>query len=149
MKKITLLMVLFALISCTNQETPVTESEPKKVEIEEVEKPYSNPAIIYGSDFMSFMQSLRKIGNYETMLCFTSSESVQKFGKEKVKKYYEEKFTNMSKLDLKSITDNSDGTKTMNYVNLLVATKSATSVNVIIENDSCKLVIMDLNKKII
>lgn len=143
-------MVLFALISCTNQEKPITKSEPKKLEIEqEVEKPYSNPAIIYGSDFMSFMQSLRKIGNYENMLCFTASESVQKFGKEKIKKYYEEKFTNMSKLDLKSITDNSDGTKTMNYVNLSVATKSATSVNVIIENDSCKLIITDLNKKTI
>lgn len=130
----------------------------KETKIEKIEKessvseipPYSNPAIIYGSDFMSFMQSLRKTGNYELMLQFTSSESVSKFGKETIVKFYEEKFTNMSNLELKSITENSDGSKTMNYINLAVATKSATSVVIVIENDSCKLVLPnDLTKKLL
>ena len=113
-------------------------------------KPYSNPSFIYGSDFMSFMKSLRKVGNYDLMLQFTASESIKKYGKEKIKAYYEEKFTNMSKLKLASVTNNSNGTKTMNYVNLSVATKIASSVNIIIENDSCKLVIpANLNKKIL
>jgi len=113
-------------------------------------KPFSNPAIIYGSDFMSFMQSLRKIGSYDLMVQFTSSASVKKLGKEKVKAYYEEKLTNMSKLKLTSVTSNSDGTKTLNYVNTSVATKSATSVTIVIENDSCKIVLpTDLKKKLL
>ena len=113
-------------------------------------KPFSNPAFIYGSDFMSFMQSLRKTGNYDMMLKFTSSANIKKIGTEKIKKYYEEKFSNMSKLKLQSVTDNSDGSKTMNYTNLVMATKSITSVKIIIENDSCKLVLpLDLNKNLL
>lgn len=147
-----ILIAIFAFVGCTSKEKKdVTVNEVNNVEeVVVVEKPFSNPAIIYGSDFMSFMQSLRKTGNYEMMLQFTSSESVKKFGKEKVSKYYEEKFTNMSKLELKSITDNADGSKTMNYVNLTVATKSTASINVVIENDSCKLVLpTDLTKKLL
>lgn len=154
MKKFVFIIIIaiFAAVGCTSEEKKEM-SETKVINTESVttvEKPYSNPAIIYGSDFMSFMQSLRKTGNYEMMLQFTSSESVKKFGKEKVSKYYEEKFTNMSKLELKSITENADGSKTMNYVNLTVATKSTASINVVIENDSCKLVLpTDLTKKLL
>jgi hypothetical protein len=114
------------------------------------QKPFSNPALIYGSDFMSFMQSLKKVGDYNMLLQFTSSASIKKNGEEKTKTYYEEKFTNMSKLKLQSIVNNSNGTKTMNYTNMKVATKSSTFVTIIIENDSCKLVLpVDLSKKLL
>jgi hypothetical protein len=55
----------------------------------------------------------------------------------------------MSTLKLNSITDNGDGTKTMNYTNMNMATKNAVSVVVRIENDTCKLIIKDLNKKLL
>ena len=113
-------------------------------------KPYSNPALIYGSDFMSFMQSLKKIGSYTMLLQFTASSSVNKLGEDKIKTYYEEKFTNMSKLKLQSVTNNADGTKTLNYTNLSVATNNSTSVNIVVENDSCKLVLpANLSKKLL
>ena len=113
-------------------------------------KPFSNPALIYGSDFMSFMQSLKKTGNYEMLLQFTSSKNIKTLGEEKIKKYYEEKFTNMSKLKLQSIVNNSNGTKTMNYTNMSVATNNSTFVTVVVENDSCKLVLpADLSKKLL
>jgi len=143
---------IFAIVGCTVQEKKMVESVEKNsvAEVESVEKPYSNPAVFYGSDFMSFMQSLRKIGNYDMMLQFTSSESIKKYGKQKVKQYYKKKFTNMSKLKLQSVTCNSDGTKTLNYVNTSVATKSAASVIVVVENDTCKLVLpTDLKEKIL
>ena len=104
-------------------------------------KPYSNPAFIYGSDFMSFMQSLRKTANYDMMIKFTASADVKKYGKATLKLYYTNKFTNMSKLKLKSVTDNADGSKTMTYVNLSMATKTIAPVTIVIENDSCKLVL--------
>ncbi len=125
-------------------------AEVKTIEVKGVEKPFANPAIIYGSDFMAFMQSLRKTGNYDMMLSFTSAASIKKLGKEKIKAYYEEEFTNMSKLKLQSVTDNSDGSKTMNYTNAVMATKSASSVRIVVENDSCKIVIpADLKKKLL
>ena len=153
MKKFVLinLISIFAFIGCTSKEKKESSiNKVDSVETKVVEAPFSKPAFIYGSDFMSFMQSLRKTGNYEMMLKFTSFESVERFGKEKIKSFYEKKFTNMSKLELKSVVDNSDGSKTMNYINLAVATKSATSVNIVIENDSCKLVLpASLNEKIL
>jgi len=150
-------IAIFAVIvGCTNTEkkemtvNKVDTTSTSSVETKSVETAFSNPAFIYGSDFMSFMQSLRKTGKYDMMVKFTASESVEKFGTEKIKAFYEEKFTNMSKLELKSVTDNVDGSKTMNYVNLSVATKSTTSVTVVIENDSCKLILpTDLNKKLL
>jgi hypothetical protein len=157
MKKfvIIILISIFVITSCTNEEKKVMEI--KSIEkVEQVDttvdsqESFANPAFIYGSDFMSFMQSLRKVGNYELMLKFTASESIKKIGTEKIKAFYEEKFTNMSKLDLKSVTDNADGSKTMNYVNLSVATKSATSIVIVIENDSCKIILpTDLKKKLL
>lgn len=145
------ILAIFAIVGCTsNEKKEVAVAKIDTVSTKSVETAFSNPAFIYGSDFMSFMQSLRKTGKYDMMVKFTASESVKKFGAEKIKAYYEEKFTNMSKLELKSVTDNANGSKVMNYVNLSVATKSATSVTVVIENDSCKLVLpTDLNKKLL
>lgn len=103
--------------------------------------PYSNPANIYGSDFMSYMQILRKMGDYDTMIKFTYSKSIKKLGSKRIITYYKDKFTNVSKLRLFSVTKNTNGTRTMNYTNLNLATKSTISVDIIIENDSCKLII--------
>jgi hypothetical protein len=152
MKKLFVFIIFICTFafSCTNKEkemvVDVVDSKPTLIE----EKPYSNPAIIYGSDFVSFMQSLRKIGDYETMVCFTSSESLQKYGEKRVIQYYNEKFNNMSELKLQSIVENENGKQTMNFVNLSMATKKTASVDIVIENDSCKLVLpVDLNKKLI
>ena len=112
-------------------------------------KPYSNPAFMYGSDFMSFMQACKKTGNYNLMLRFTSSSTIKKFGKEKIMAYYKEKFNNMSKLMLTGIVSYSNNKKTMNYVNKVVATENAISIDIIIENDSCKLIINDLSKQLL
>jgi hypothetical protein len=132
-------IILISIFAMTLQSDVVAQS-----------KPYANPALIYGSDFMSFMQMLRKIGDYNMMLQFTSSESIKKFGKEKIKEYYQSKFTNMSKLKLMSVVSNKNGYKTMNYINFNMATKTATSVNIVIENDTCKLVLPnDLKKKLL
>jgi hypothetical protein len=149
------LICIFAFASCTKKEEKkamLTNSKESDVSTEIVETPFSNPAIIYGTDFMSFMQSLRKIGDYDMLLKFTSNISIDKFGKEKIKTYYEEMFTNMSKLtlhDIPDISDNSDGSINMNYTNAVYATKNTTTIKVAIENDTCKLIIADINKKLL
>lgn len=158
MKKLFLIIIvcIFAISGCTNKEKGASDVSLEKsgeetvYVAEQVSTPYSNPAIIYGSDFMSFMQSLRKIGDYETLFMFTATKSVAKHGKDKVVTYYKDRFTNMSKLELKGIVDNENGSKTMNYTNLSAATKIVAPITIVIENDSCKLVLPEnLNTQLI
>jgi hypothetical protein len=152
MKKFIVLTILIASIfaSCSNESKKVDCKEIQAIGKDTiVEKPYSNPVLIFDSDFMRFMQSIRKVGDLSSLVNLTSSETIKKFGKEKVKKYYEDNFVNMSKLKLKSVVDNGDGTKTMNYINTVVATNHLSSVDIIVENDTCKLIIKDLNKKLL
>lgn len=131
MKKLALIILIciFALVSC------------KTTSAQTSTKPFSNPAIIYGTDFLTYFKTLRGLGNYAEMLKFTTSKSIEKHGKNAIMVFYVERCKNMSKVKLVNITSNSDGTKTLNYINDVVATKNTFSINVIIENDSCKIIL--------
>ena len=110
-----------------------------------------NPAsyLIYGTEFMTMMKKARETGNYDLMLQYTASSSIKKLGKEKIKAYYESNFTNISSLEWRGVVNNSDGTKTINYINMGNATKKATSVVVVLEDGVPKLVVTDLKKKLL
>ena len=112
-----------------------------KTEKVESNSQFSNPAIIYGTDFLSFFKSLRKLGNYEEMVNFTASESIKKYGKKELKKYYEDSFTNMSNSKLKNLEKIDESNYIMHYLNSEFATKRAFEINVRVENDSVKLVL--------
>ena len=134
---------IFALESCKNDKDvkiSAANNIKKDTVLKAEAKPFKNPAIIYGTDFLSFMQAFRKTGNLDLMIAFTSSADVKKQGKDKIKEYFENNFKNMSKLKLMSIV-NKGNIKTLNYINLSFATRNALSVDVIIENDSCKLIL--------
>jgi hypothetical protein len=154
MKRIILLLliVVINLISCTSgdgitldqiqgdvrQKSDVVEFED--VVDSEYTGDFSNPAFMYGSDFLSFFKILRKIGNLDEMILFTSKESIESIGKEKLKYVYENSFTNMSDSRLTNI-DKVDQTHfTMHYLNSEFDTKKAFKINVVKENDSIKLI---------
>ena len=103
-------------------------------------KPFSNPALIYGSSFGSYFQILHKQGDFKTLLKFTSSECIKKNGKNKVLKEFENmKFDYEIKLINK--IENSDGTITLNYKKPGVMTeKGILRMVVKIENDTVKFV---------
>jgi hypothetical protein len=142
MKKImTLIIASLVLVSCSEKkEEKVLEVKvsEKKEEIKKSE--FSNPAIIYGTDFLSFFKSLRKLGQYDKMISFTSLESIEKFGKEELKKKYENEFVNMSNSSLKSMDKIDENTYVMHYLNSEFSTKKAFDITVKVENDSTKLV---------
>jgi len=104
---------------------------------------FSNPAFIYGSDFLSFLKSLRKIGDINTLIKFTSKESIEKFGEEKLRDVYENSFVNMSDSRLTKLDKIDDNHFTMHYLNSQYATKKAFDINVVKENDSIKLIFED------
>lgn len=104
-----------------------------------IDKPYSNPILIYGSSFGNFFKTLYKTGDFNTMMKFTSSKSIKEYGYETILNYYKENDFGYD-MKLRSRTY-SNGVYTLNYISDIVGTKRVTRMDVVIENDSCKLVI--------
>lgn len=50
---------------------------------------YSYPPLIAGSSWGNIFQQYFKQGNYDALLKLTSDESIHKFGKDKILKYYQ------------------------------------------------------------
>jgi hypothetical protein len=134
-------LVLF-LTSCTENKFNVEKVvEVETVVEQETRSNFSNPALMYGSDFLSFFKALRKVGNYDEMVKFTSSKSIEEFSVDYVKKYYEDNFTNMSPVKLTSMEKTGENYYTLHYVNKENATEKAFEVYVTVENDTSKLVL--------
>jgi len=107
--------------------------------------PYINPALIYGSSFGNFFQALYKIGKFEDMLHFTSSGSINKFGRDKVLNFYKT-MDFAYKIKLKSMNAGATPIEAtvLNYEAGIMATKNMLRMDVVVENDSCKIVLKDL-----
>lgn len=106
------------------------------------EKPFSNPVLIYGSSFGNYFQALYKIGQFDQMMKFTSSESINKFGRDKILEFYK-KMDFAYFIKLKSKNDN-EGFVTLNYEAGIMATRSMVRIDVVLENDTCKILLKDL-----
>tara|TARA_R110001592_G_scaffold18814_7_gene77629 strand:- start:50 stop:508 length:459 start_codon:yes stop_codon:yes gene_type:complete len=149
MKQLTILLSALIMFSCSNvdikqEKSLETSLKTEKNTVNTVKSDFSNPAIIYGSDFLTFFKSLRKLGKYDEMVKFTSSKTLGQYGESHLKSYYENKFTNMSNSKLTNIEKIGESTYTMFYTNKANATKRAFQFDVVIENDSTKLI---LNKQ--
>ena len=145
-----LIYILFALliVSCNEVpeakviegETPVSnERVVEEVKVAEA-GPYSNPAIIYGSNFGVYFQALYKIGDFETMLKFTSKESIDKHGEDRLFEFYQVmKFG----FDIKpnAMKEIGDSTYILSFKTVNVATRNIRRMKVVVENDSCKVVL--------
>ena len=147
-KSFLVLIFVVGITSCGSENKDLevsTELVEKKTELSQkqvIEKrgEFSNPAIIFGTDFLSFFKSLRKLGKFDDMIKFTASESIEKYGKSELLKMYENSFNNMSDSKLLNLESNGENKYTMYYSNSEFATKRAFDIKVVIENDSTKLV---------
>ncbi|WP_317897143.1 hypothetical protein [Aurantibacillus circumpalustris] len=109
-------------------------------------KPYLNPALINGSSFGHYLQSLYRFGRCEDLIKFSSSGSVHKFGHTQLLNYYKSKMKFDFELGkLSNITSNAD-TFVLIYTRAHIdATRRLIRIKVVIENDSCKLILPNLN----
>jgi hypothetical protein len=147
-KSFLVLIFVVGITSCSSENKDLevsTKLVEKKTDLSQkqvVEKKgeFSNPAIIFGTDFLSFFKSLRKLGKFDDMIKFTASESIEKYGKSELLKMYENSFNNMSDSKLLNLESNGENKYTMYYSNSEFATKRAFDIKVVIENDSTKLV---------
>ncbi len=107
----------------------------------EENKPFSNAAIIYGTDFGNFFRTLYKQGKYDDMIKFTSKESLELHSEDVVRDFYENKMKFGYELG-KPHSQNVEGDfTTLNYNGNIIATKTVVRIDVKLENDSCKIVL--------
>lgn len=143
MKK--LILVLFTglfLISCGTKETkeitPVVTSTTQAVD---AKIDFSDPARMAGSSFGSFFVSMIRTGNYDMALKFTSKGSIDKFGTIKIKdKFQNFKFNYTLTQAYKS---QKGDTIELGYTTNEYATGKMKKMTVVLENDTCKLVLPD------
>ncbi len=142
------MLFFLGITSCSSEQenlktsTEVVEKKeglPQK-HVSEKKGEFSNPAIIFGTDFLTFFKSLRKLGKFDDMIKFTSSESIEKYGTSELIKFYQNSFNNMSDSKLINLENNGEGKYTMYYSNSEFATKRAFDIKIVIENDSTKFV---------
>lgn len=147
MKKIALIFSLgFVLASCSDKKVEVdfTPSNPManetgvNVEVRD-NLEFSNPSFMAGSTFGEFFLSMIRTQNYDMALKFTSAGSIEKHGRAQIVEKYKS-FNYNYNLTLKSSVQSKD-TFMLSYSTNEYATGKLKKMTVVIENDTCKLVL--------
>lgn len=105
---------------------------------------YNDPCLFAGSTLPNVYQRLWINGDYSCMLKFTASQSRLKYGDDKLTEY----FQNIDfgyKLKLRSRNYEKDGTQTLNCESQINATRKVIRFRCVIENDTAKIIIANLN----
>lgn len=97
----------------------------------------TNPAIMLGSDLGSIMRSFYGIGDFDRMLQFTSSETIERYGRDSLKSWYRNLDLRME-MKLLSITQEPPY-QILHYECIDKATKIIRRLPVIIENDTARV----------
>lgn len=149
MKNLLLILSIVLLASCGNSdvskdavgsEQKVLHTVKDNVSSDEI-KPFSNPAIIYGSDFGNFFRSFYKRGKYDDMIKFTSKESLELHGEDVVRDFYKNKMKFGYEIGKPNSMNTNGDYITLNYNGNIIATKTVIRIIVTLENDSCKIVL--------
>ena len=143
-KKIIIALFTLITIGCSNP--PIAEGEIAQAKPEKKTNAFSNPSIIYGNAFGHFFQCLYRLGNFEALLKFTAKQTRLKYGSAELLKYYRDELKFDFELDRLTNAYCAGDTITLVYSNAkIMATRKLIKLNVIIENDSCKLLLSNLN----
>lgn len=106
------------------------------------QKPFSNPAFMFGTDLGKYMQTLYKLNRVDDMVRFTASETIKKYGVQKIRSYYE---TCNFGYEIKLASMTGEGKyKTLTYNAKLNATNNVVRMKTVIENDTAKVVLDNL-----
>lgn len=99
----------------------------------------SNPELFLGSGMGAAFMSFIKTQNFDLALQFTSKESIENHGKEKILEKYKSLKTNYTLTRTSKVVDG-DYT-TLRYTTNEFATSKYKDFVVVVENDSCKIVL--------
>jgi hypothetical protein len=101
----------------------------------------SNPSVFMGSDFGNFFKTLYAQGKFDEMIKYTSKTSIDKFGKDEVLDFYKNDLKFGYEIGKPHSQTLSGDTIILNYNANIIATKRVVRINVVVENDSCKIVL--------
>lgn len=140
------LILIFGLIiflaSCGNKKAEDKVSKvsiPAPVAKVDAKLEFADPARVGGSSFGEFFISMIKTQNFDMALKFTSKESIDNFGSDVILNKYRE-FKYNYKLNLASINKEGNVYK-LQYTTNEYATGKFKTMTVVVENDTCKLVL--------
>ena len=145
--QIKFVILITTLLLFSNCKEAKTDPMPIQTEhhIDSV-KPYANPILIYGSNFGRYWQALYRIGNYEAILKFTATKTRIKFGSTKLLKFYRDSLKFDYELGRLTNTYSAGDTITLVYSNAkIMATRKLIRLKVIVECDSSKMILSNLN----
>lgn len=90
------ILLVFAAILILCECSPIKEKQAKqqlgKPQMVVEEKPYSNPALIYGKSAGEFFQTLYRTNSYDLMMKFTAGKTIKQFGRNRILNYYKREF---------------------------------------------------------
>lgn len=106
------------------------------------QKPFSNPAFMLGTNLGKYMQTLYKLNRVDEMMKFTASETIKKYGIQKVRSYYE---TCNFGYDIKLASMTGEGKyRILTYNAKINATNNIIRMKTVVENDTAKVVLENL-----
>lgn len=144
MKRLVFIITLsLSLFSCGKQEVETNSNASVQTEVKEevsaVDPSMSNPELFLGSGFGSAFMSFIKTQNFEMALQFTSKESIEKHGVDVILNKYKSLRTDYTLV--KASSSKSGSQTTLRYTTNEFATSKYKDFVVVVENDSCKLVL--------
>jgi len=146
LKKFFFFLIIICIFSCQNEKIPISQASLNKGVVLEKDTNFfyfkmNDPALFLGTDFISAFQAYYRIGDYNSMMKFTHSETLKKHGYDNVKQFYK-KMNFGYKIHLMSKNKEND-TFLLNYETYSFATRRMKRFMVKIENDSCKILLPD------
>lgn len=142
------IIYLVVIYSCEHSVTTPVMLNPVEHKVVEVEKPFSNPSLIFGSSFAQFFQCLYRTNQFDRMMSFTSNSTIEKFTRKQVLNYYKQDFKFDYVLGKLSSFSIEDGITTLTYSKASIyATRRKLRIPCVLENDSVKIILNSLSNK--
>lgn len=106
------------------------------------DKLFANPAFMMGTNLGKYLQVLYAQNQIDEMVKFTASETIKKYGREKVWNYYS---TCNFGYEIKLKSMNTEGRyKILSYNARINATNTVVRMKTVVENDTAKVVLDNL-----
>jgi hypothetical protein len=101
---------------------------------------FTNPALFYGTTIGELVQQLYKQGKWTLLLKFISNSSKNLYGEDAIINAFQKTQFGFQ-LKLKSMSYTSDGTIQLNYQTIKFGTIGVLRMDVVVENDTSKIII--------
>lgn len=132
---------LYTLLVLINLPAAETNAQNIVISNQNLTECCNNPVLIYGTDFLSLFKTHYKQANWNELIYYTSTSSINKFGKDLILQQYKGMHFGYESNLISMKFD--DGVYLLNYEIYYQATKYIIRCQVIIENDTCRLQLPD------